>query len=264
MGQARTGNVPPRGGRRALLCWRHDGRRERLTGERDVTMEERIVSSFDGGGSSRSPRHRRRIRPACRPCRRARGRRHALQGQDRVAAIRGAAAGSGGIGLSMRPPAGGVRRWVACARPRRQGPGRMMTVGRRSIRSARTRSLLSPAEAEAAAARAGLRVALRGGLSPGHLAPLAAFALIVAFASVLALTGLISRRAGEATIILAAAAFMIQRAGRRTGASGSARRDGLAAMARMQTAGAVTATFDERAVYAQGRPAHRSALFRRL
>ena len=52
---------------------------------------------------------------------------------------------------------------------------------------------------------------LKGGLLASHVAPLTAFALIMAFASVLALTGLISRRAGEATIILAAAAFMIQR-----------------------------------------------------
>ncbi len=70
---------------------------------------------------------------------------------------------------------------------------------------------LEPAEAEAAAARAGLRTALKGGLLASHVAPLTAFALVMAFASVLALTGLISRRAGEATIILAAAAFMIQR-----------------------------------------------------
>ena len=72
---------------------------------------------------------------------------------------------------------------------------------------------LAPAEAEAAAARLGLRVALRGGLLARHLAPLAAFAAILVFASVLAVTGLISRRAGEATLILAAAAFMIQRLG---------------------------------------------------
>ena len=68
---------------------------------------------------------------------------------------------------------------------------------------------LAPAEAEAAAARAGLRAALRRGLLASHIAPLTAFALIMAFAAVLALTGLISRRAGEATILLAAAAFMI-------------------------------------------------------
>jgi len=70
---------------------------------------------------------------------------------------------------------------------------------------------LSRAEAEAAAARFGLRAAFRGGLVRRHLAPLAAFALVLLFASILALAGFISRRAGEATILLAAAAFMIQR-----------------------------------------------------
>ena len=70
---------------------------------------------------------------------------------------------------------------------------------------------LAPAEAETAAARLGLRVALRGGLLASHLAPLAAFTLVMLFATILALTGFISRRAGEATLLLAAAAFMIQR-----------------------------------------------------
>ncbi len=70
---------------------------------------------------------------------------------------------------------------------------------------------LSPAEMEAAAARFGLRSALRGGLIAGHLAPLAAFMLLLLFASILALTGFISRRAGEAIVLLSAAAFMTQR-----------------------------------------------------
>jgi hypothetical protein len=102
---------------------------------------------------------------------------------------------------------------------------------------------LSPAEAEAAAARAGLRTALKGGLLASHVAPLTAFALIMAFASVLALTGLISRRAGEATLILAAAAFMLQRLATHWRIR-RARRKGHAAIARLQSAGALTATFD--------------------
>jgi hypothetical protein len=102
---------------------------------------------------------------------------------------------------------------------------------------------LGPAEAEAAAARVGLRTALRGGLLAGHVAPLTAFALIMAFASVLAVTGLISRRAGEATLIMAAAAFMIQRLTTHW-RIGRARQEGLAAIARLQSAGALTATFD--------------------
>jgi hypothetical protein len=102
---------------------------------------------------------------------------------------------------------------------------------------------LAPAEAEAAAARAGLRTALKGGLLASHVAPLTAFALIMAFASVLALTGLVSRRAGEATIILGAAAFMIQRLATHWRIH-RARSDGQAAIARLQSAGALTATFD--------------------
>ena len=76
-----------------------------------------------------------------------------------------------------------------------------------------------------------------------HVAPLTAFALIMAFASVLALTGLISRRAGEAALILAAAAFMIQRLATHWRIR-RARREGRAAIARLQSAGALTATFD--------------------
>ena len=102
---------------------------------------------------------------------------------------------------------------------------------------------LAPAEAEAAAARAGLRAALGRGLLASHVAPLTAFALIMTFASVLALTGLTSRRAGEATIILGAAAFMIQRLATHWRIR-SARRKGSAAIARLQSAEALTATFD--------------------
>jgi hypothetical protein len=61
---------------------------------------------------------------------------------------------------------------------------------------------------------------------------------------VLALTGLISRRAGEATILLAAAAFMIQRLANHWRIR-SARSAGRAAIARLQSASAVTATFGE-------------------
>src|SRR6516164_2591471 len=71
---------------------------------------------------------------------------------------------------------------------------------------------LGPREAEVAAERLGLRTALKGRLIARHAAPLAAFTLTLSFASILALCGLIGRRAGEATILLAAAAFMVQRA----------------------------------------------------
>ena len=103
---------------------------------------------------------------------------------------------------------------------------------------------LAPTEAEAAAARAGLRWALKGGLLASHWAPLTAFVMIMAFATVLALTGLISRRAGEMTIILAAAAFMIQRLATHWRIR-RARREGRASIARLQSAGALTATFGD-------------------
>ena len=101
---------------------------------------------------------------------------------------------------------------------------------------------LAPAEVEAAAARAGLRLALRGGLLARHLAPLTTFAVIIVFASVLALTGLISRRAGEATLIFAAAAFMTQRLTNHWRIR-RARREGRSAIARLESAGALKATF---------------------
>ena len=77
-----------------------------------------------------------------------------------------------------------------------------------------------------------------------HVAPLTAFALVMAFASVLALTGLISRRAGEATLILAAVAFMIQRLMTHWRIR-RARQKGSAAIAGLQSAGAMTATFGD-------------------
>jgi hypothetical protein len=101
---------------------------------------------------------------------------------------------------------------------------------------------LEPAEAEAAAARAGLRTALKGGLLANHVAPLTAFALMMAFAAVLALTGLISRRAGEATLILAAAAFMIQRLVSHWRIK-RARQRGSDSVAELRSARTLTATF---------------------
>ncbi|MGB7975950.1 MAG: hypothetical protein WCF81_16735 [Roseiarcus sp.] len=122
-----------------------------------------------------------------------------------------------------------------------------MTADRRSDSFGPYAFTLAPAEAEAAAARAGLRTALKGGLLTSHVAPLTAFALVMAFATVLALTGLVSRRAGEATIILAAAAFMIQRLASHWRIR-RARSDGRAAIGRLQSAGALTATFGDDAL----------------
>jgi hypothetical protein len=106
---------------------------------------------------------------------------------------------------------------------------------------------LAAAEAEAAAARAGLRTALKGGLLTSHVAPLTAFALVMAFATVLALTGLRGRRAGAPTILLAAAAFMIQRLASHWRIR-RARSDGRAAIGPLRSAGALKATFGDEAL----------------
>ena len=103
---------------------------------------------------------------------------------------------------------------------------------------------LSPAEAHAAAARSGLRRALKGGMLANHVAPLTAFALVMAFATLLALTGLIGRRVGEATILLAAVAFMIQRLTSHWRIH-RACSEGQAAIAQLQSAGVLTAMFDD-------------------
>ncbi len=106
---------------------------------------------------------------------------------------------------------------------------------------------LSPAETEAAAARFGLRTALRGDLIVSNLGPLAVFVLVLLFASILALTDFISRRAGEATILLSAAAFMIQRLATHWRIRRS-RNLGRTAMAALEAEGAMTAKIDDTGV----------------
>jgi hypothetical protein len=126
-----------------------------------------------------------------------------------------------------------------------------MTTGERADSFGPYAFALAPAEIEAAAERFGLRIALRGGLIVRHAAPLAIFALTLLFASTLALTGFISRRAGEATIILAALAFMIQRAANRWRIR-RARLWGREAMASLQPEGGLTAAFEEDSVTLEG------------
>ena len=70
---------------------------------------------------------------------------------------------------------------------------------------------LTAEEARIAAARAGLRRALAGGLTAAHFAPLAAFVLSILFIAILALTGLVGRRPAEAALLICAAAFLVQR-----------------------------------------------------
>jgi hypothetical protein len=70
---------------------------------------------------------------------------------------------------------------------------------------------LTADEARIAAARAGLRRALAGGLTAAHFAPLAAFVLAILFVAILALSGLLGRRPAEAALLICAAAFLVQR-----------------------------------------------------
>jgi len=70
---------------------------------------------------------------------------------------------------------------------------------------------LTADEARIAAARAGLRRALAGGLTSAHFAPLAAFVLAILFVAILAFTGLLGRRPAEAALLICAAAFLVQR-----------------------------------------------------
>jgi hypothetical protein len=70
---------------------------------------------------------------------------------------------------------------------------------------------LTEQEAAVAGSRAAWRMSLADGLLARHLAPLAAFLLVVAFAAILGLTGLVSRRASEIALIAAAGLYMIYR-----------------------------------------------------
>jgi hypothetical protein len=110
---------------------------------------------------------------------------------------------------------------------------------------------LAPAEAEAAAARLSLRIALNRGSVASRLAPLALFTLVVLAATVLALTGAISRRLGELALILAAAAFMMQRLASRLRLR-NAQRGGKAAMARLRSDRALTTTVDSSGITLTG------------
>jgi hypothetical protein len=103
---------------------------------------------------------------------------------------------------------------------------------------------LTPDEAHVAASLAALRRALAGGLSKRQLAPLAAFGLVMAFASILALTGLVSRRHGEIALLLAAVAFMLHRLSSRRRFL-LARRESAASIEAIRSAGVVVVAVDE-------------------
>jgi uncharacterized MAPEG superfamily protein len=70
---------------------------------------------------------------------------------------------------------------------------------------------LTPEDARTAASRAGLRAALAGRLSRHHVAPLAAFALFIAFVVIATFAGFVGRRFGEGALLLGAIAFMAAR-----------------------------------------------------
>jgi hypothetical protein len=70
---------------------------------------------------------------------------------------------------------------------------------------------LSQEEANVAASRFAWRASLAEGLLARHLAPLAAFALVITFAAILGLTGLVGRRSAEIALLASAAAYMAYR-----------------------------------------------------
>jgi hypothetical protein len=110
---------------------------------------------------------------------------------------------------------------------------------------------LTPDEAHIAASLAALRRALAGGLSKRQLAPLAAFGFVMAFASILALTGLVSRRHGEIALLLAATAFMLHRlASRRRFLL--ARRESAASIEAIRSAGVVVVAVDKQGLTFHG------------
>jgi hypothetical protein len=83
---------------------------------------------------------------------------------------------------------------------------------------------LTEAEAEIAGARAAWRMWLAGGLRKRHVAPLAAFAAAIAVIAALGLSGAVSRRAAEISLILSAIAFMGLQLWTRRGLAGARRR----------------------------------------
>jgi len=110
---------------------------------------------------------------------------------------------------------------------------------------------LSPAETEAVAARSSLRAELRRNLLASHFA-LAAFALVLLFASIMAKTDLISRRVGEATVIVAAAAYIIQRLATHRRIMRWTRNRRPTAIASLEADRALTARIDEAGVTFEG------------
>jgi hypothetical protein len=110
---------------------------------------------------------------------------------------------------------------------------------------------LTPDEAHVAASLAALRRALAGGLSKRQLAPLAAFGLVMALASILALTGLVSRRHGEIALLLAVIALMLHRLSSRRRFL-LARRESAASIEAIRSAGVVVVAVDRQGLTFHG------------
>ena len=119
---------------------------------------------------------------------------------------------------------------------------------------------LTADEARVAAARAGLRRALAGGLTAAHLAPLAAFVLAILFVAILALTGLLGRRPAEAALLICAAAFLVQRLVTRRRFFVS-RRVAEAEIERLRAAGALVLSVEADGLRLDGGPAPTRWLF---
>jgi hypothetical protein len=113
---------------------------------------------------------------------------------------------------------------------------------------------LAADEARIAAARAGLKRALAGGLTAAHFAPLAAFVLAIVFVAILALTGLLDRRPAEAALLICAAAFLVQRLATRRRFFAS-RRLAEAEIERLRAVGTLTLAVEADGLRLDGLPA---------
>lgn len=119
---------------------------------------------------------------------------------------------------------------------------------------------LTAPEAEIAASRAGLRAALSGRLSLTHVAPLVGFVLFITFVAILATTGLLGRRLGEAALIIGALAFMAFRMAAHWRLRG-ARKSSLAAMAALREVGEATAQLDNSGLHVENAAGSRHLAF---
>ena len=103
---------------------------------------------------------------------------------------------------------------------------------------------LTEAEAGIAGARTAWRLWLARGLRARHVAALGGFALAITAIAALGLSGAVTRRAAEISLLLAAATFMMLQMRRRRGLAG-ARRQGAVMASALRHAGLVRLTLDD-------------------